>query len=159
MEHVDRQDEPRARATRGFVMTWASGPCQTGDAPGVGLLPWGADAWALVVPAGSSAQTLHAVMAEMPPGLQFAEAYGDADVVLVYEVEGVRRTRREVPGTLLRGMLQLDPSAPGIDSTRRWATDGERTAYEAGKADAVDAVRRQLIRRRRPRSWKPSALG
>lgn len=159
VEHVDSQDEPRAHATRGFAMTWASGSCQTGDAPGIGLLPWGSDAWALVVPAGSSAQTLYAVMAEMPAGLRFAEAYGDTDVVLVYEADGVRLSRREVPGTLLRGMLQLDPSAPGVDSTRRWATEEERTAYAAGKADTADAFRRQVIRRRRPRSWNPSALG
>ncbi|TCJ40789.1 hypothetical protein [Parafrankia sp. BMG5.11] len=140
-------------------MTWASGPCQADAEPGVGLLPWGADAWALVVPAGSSASALAEAMAGMPAGLHFVEAYGDADVVLVYAAAGVRLSRRQIPGDFLRSMLELDPATVGDGAGRRWMTEGERDAYAAGKADVADALRRQVIRRRRPRSWNPAALG
>jgi len=36
------------RRTRGFAMPWISGPCVTDEGPGVGVMPWGAGAWALV---------------------------------------------------------------------------------------------------------------
>ncbi|SQE00605.1 conserved hypothetical protein [Parafrankia sp. Ea1.12] len=140
-------------------MTWVSGSCQTDEEPGVGLLPWGAEGWALVVPSGSSAAALAEAMAGMPAGLRFVEAFGDVDVVLVYAADGVRLSRREVPGSFLRAMLELDPVEVGEGNGRRWMTAGERGAYDAGKADVADALRRQVIRRRRPRSWNPSALG
>ncbi|WP_018504430.1 hypothetical protein [Parafrankia discariae] len=148
-----------SRRVRGFAMTWASGSCETDGDPGVGLLPWGADAWALVVPAGSSAQALYAAMADMPSGLRFAESFGDVDTVLVYEASGIRLSRRQLPGSFLRSMLELDPASVGEDNGRRWMTEGERGAYDAGKADMADALRRQVTRRRRrPRSWSPSVL-
>ncbi len=83
-----------------------------------------ADGWALVVRAGSSAQTLHAVMAEMPAGLRFTEAYGDVDLFLAYEAREAGPSRREAPGALLRAMLELDPVQVGDGSGRRWMTEG-----------------------------------
>ncbi|WP_239336718.1 hypothetical protein [Frankia sp. CiP3] len=126
-------------------MSWISGSCQTPEQPGVGLLPWGANAWALAVPADSSAQALAAAAAEMPAGLRFTEVHGDVDVMLVYEASGVRLDRRQVPGVFLRAMLELDPALVGEGNGRRWMTEGERAAYAAGKADVADALRRQLI--------------
>ncbi len=148
-DQTDRSES--AERPREFTMTWTSGPCRADEEPGVGLLPWGVDAWALVVPAGSSAQALHAAMAEMPSGLRFAEAFGDVDVVLVYEASGARLSRRQIPGPFLRAMLELDPVRMGAGNGRRWMTEGEHAAYEAGKADVADALRRQMIRRRHRR--------
>ena len=139
-------------------MTWVSGGCEPDSETGVGVLPWGADAWALVISAGSPAPALHAAMAEMPAGLQFAKAYGDVDVVLVYESVNRRLSRRQTPGAFLRAMLQIDPTMVGASSGRRWMTEGERAAYEAGKADLADAFRRQVIGRRSLRAWDPSVL-
>jgi uncharacterized repeat protein (TIGR03917 family) len=115
-------------------------------------MPWGADGWALVVPANSTPQALHAAMDDMPAGLRFTEAHGDVDLVLVYEASDEGPSRRAAPGAFLRAMLELDPVRVGHDNGRRWMTEGERAAYEAGKADLVDALRRQVIRRRRARS-------
>nr|MDT0663754.1 hypothetical protein [Micromonospora sp. DSM 115978] len=108
------------------------------------LLPWGEDAWALVVPAGSTSKALYEVMATMPGGLRFAESYGDVDVVLVYEAGDRRLSRREVPGEFLRAMLELDPVAVGTTDGRGWTTDSERNAYELGKADFAKAIRRKI---------------
>jgi len=151
MGDIESERAGTPKRTRGFAMTWLSGPCVSDEGPGAGVLPWGAGGWALVVPAGSSAQALHTAMAEMPPGLQFAEAYGDVDLVLVYQASDAGPTRREAPGAFLRAMLELDPVQVGEGNGRRWMTEGERAAYEAGKADLVDALRRQVIRRRRVR--------
>ena len=130
------------------VVTWASGGCETDD-PGVSLLPWGDDAWALVVPAGSTSKALYEVIAAMPAGLRFAESYGDVDVVLVYEAGDRRLSRREVPGEFLRAMLELDPVTVGAANGSRWTTDTEHQAYETGKSDFAKAMRRQIT------GWMP----
>lgn len=131
-------------------MSLMSGGSETVE-PGVGVVPWGSEGWALVLPTGSSTKALYEAMATMPGGLTFARTYGgsgdDLDVVLVYESDGKSPSRRQVPGVFLRAMLEFDPANVGADEGRRWMTDGERQAYEAGKADLVDALRRQVIGR------------
>jgi uncharacterized repeat protein (TIGR03917 family) len=151
MDDAESDQAGTPKRTRGFAMTWLNGLCLTDEGPGVGVMPWGADAWALVVPAGSSPQALHAALAEMPSGLQFTDAHGDVDLVLVYDASEAEPPRRTEPGAFLRAMLELDPTRVGEHHGQRWMTEGERAAYEAGKADLVDALRRQVIRRRRPR--------
>lgn len=110
------------------------------DAPPVALVPWGAEDWALVVQAGSDSADLYRALAHMPAGLEFVEAHGDVDVILVYRApnEAVP-SRRGCAGAALRAVL----TRAGEDGAR-WMTAGERDAYRTGKADALDAIRWNL---------------
>ncbi|WP_018639799.1 hypothetical protein [Parafrankia elaeagni] len=151
-----REGRDSVRRTPGFAVRWAHGPAENDGEPGVGLVPWGGDAWALIVPAASSSAALADAMVGMPDGLRFVEAYGDVDVILVYAAAGVRMSRRDVPRSLLREVLGGDPAAVG-DGDGRWMT-GENGADEAKRAELVDALRRHTIRRRARRVWTPPAL-
>ncbi|CUU54125.1 hypothetical protein Ga0074812_102128 [Parafrankia irregularis] len=143
-----RESRDSVRRTPGFAMRWTHGSADVAGDPGVGLLPWGDDAWALVIPAGSSASALADAMVGMPDGLRFVEAFGDVDVVLVNAAAGVRVSRRDAPRSLLRQMLGGDPAAAG-NSDGRWLTSGENGADETGPSELlVDVLRRHAIRRR-----------
>jgi uncharacterized repeat protein (TIGR03917 family) len=116
----------------------AATPAEDEQVPAVALMPWGTDEWALVVQAGSDSADLYRALARMPAGLKFSEAHGDVDVILVYRVPDHGPTRRGCAGAALRAALTGTTGA-GNDGAR-WMTDGEREAYRAGKADALDSL-------------------
>jgi uncharacterized repeat protein (TIGR03917 family) len=120
------------------------------DALGVVATPWEGQDWALVVGSGSDLVALYDQIARLPAGLEFAEAFGDVDLVLVYRPADQAVTRKDVLGLLVEqatgngGMLVGPVGAGGMSGSGRWMTEAERAAFAAGQADALSAVRRAL---------------
>lgn len=117
------------------------------------VVPWGDSAWAVVVQPGSDSKDLYDAMAQVPAGLRFVTAFGDVDVALVYDIDEARESRRDMARAMLRAAIA---KAAGVDHAGltgeeagprpvlRFATDGERAAYYAGRADGYAACHRAL---------------
>ncbi|WP_268903841.1 hypothetical protein [Candidatus Frankia alpina] len=91
--------------------------------------------------AGSDPVEVFRAIARLPASLVFTAAYGDVDVVLVY---GKRPGGDPAPGrppTVVETALGVEPAG---SVQARWMTAGEREAYRAGYAAAVDGIRRAL---------------
>ncbi|WP_163551162.1 hypothetical protein [Candidatus Frankia alpina] len=107
----------------------------------VTVTPWGLDRWAVALRAGSDPVEVFRAIARLPASLVFTAAYGDVDVVLVY---GKRPGGDSAPGrppTVVETALGVEPAG---SVQARWMTAGEREAYRAGYAAAVDGIRRAL---------------
>jgi uncharacterized repeat protein (TIGR03917 family) len=124
----------------------------------VALLPWGTDAWALTVPPGTDTKALFQAVARMPGGLRFVEAFGEVEVILVYRANEPEGTRRGEVGSVVRAVLDVDPTVGPVGG-RRWMTEGERQAYLAGKADLADAMLREVVSSAVPLQRFPAAPG
>ncbi|OHV40827.1 MULTISPECIES: hypothetical protein [Pseudofrankia] len=136
----------------GDVSPWKSA------SPGVVATPWAGDDWALVVGTGSDLAELCAQIAKLPAGLEFVEAFGDVDLVLVYRPAQQAPTRRELLGALVdqvveHGGMLVGPVGPGgLSAGERFMTSAERVAFAAGQADALGAMRRALTGMGKPRT-------
>lgn len=126
----------RSRGTSGGT------PAESEAVPRVALGRWDAGGWALVVQPGSDSNELRDAVANVPAGLEFAEAYGDVEVVLVFRAPDVLPSRRGCLGVGLRSAIG---GRDDDDAARQWMTDGERHAYQAGRADGLDAVARAVL--------------
>ncbi|MBL7498155.1 hypothetical protein I6A84_01765 [Frankia sp. CNm7] len=121
-----------------------------GSSAGVTATPWTGDDWALVVGSGSDLAELYDQIARLPAGLEFIESFGDVDLVLVYRPAEQAPSRRELLGTLVdqvveHGGMLVGPTGPdGLSPGERFMTSAERTAFAAGQADALAAMRRAL---------------
>jgi uncharacterized repeat protein (TIGR03917 family) len=113
---------------------------------------WSGDDWALVVGTGSDLAELCEEAAKLPAGLQFSEAFGDVDLVLVYRPVDAERARQELLDVLVGrvvengGMLVGPVGGDGLSECGRFATPAERAAFAAGQADALATMRRALTR-------------
>ncbi len=107
----------------------------------VTVTPWGLDRWAVVLRAGSDPVEVFRAVARLPASLVFTAAYGDVDVVLVYGKGPGGDPPPTRPPTVVETALGVEPAGP---VQARWMTAGEREAYRAGYAAAVDGIRRAL---------------
>ncbi|MCM3923096.1 hypothetical protein ND748_15670 [Frankia sp. AiPs1] len=117
---------------------------QAGDREEAGLVsvePWGLDRWAVALCAGSDPVEAFRAVGRLPAGLVLTAAYGDVDVVLVYGRVPDGDAPPDRPPTVVETALAAEPAEV---ATARWMTAGEREAFRAGYAAAVDGVRRAL---------------
>jgi len=133
-------------------LTAGNGLAVSREAPhGVVAAPWAGDDWALVVGSGSDLAELYEQIARLPAGLAFAEAFGDVDLVLVYRPAQQAPSRRDLLGALVdqvvdHGGMLVGPVGPdGLSAGERFMTPAEQTAFAAGQADALAAMRRALV--------------
>jgi len=117
--------------------------------PTVITQPWNGDDWALVVGSGSELAELCEKAARLPAGLAFVEAFGDVDLVLVYRPADGSSAGQSL-GSLVDQVVNcggtlVGPVGPGgLSAGDRFMTASERTAFAAGQADALGAMRRAL---------------
>ncbi len=110
--------------------------------PPVALVPWGEGSSAVILQPDAEVADLAAVLAGMPGQLVFTEAFGDVDVVLVFD-SAAGPSRREA-GAEVRAVLAAGQD-PDAQDEQRWMTAGERKAYRAGWDEAFAAVRRIVL--------------
>ncbi len=112
--------------------------------------PWAGEDWALVVGSGSDLAELYDQIVRLPAGLEFVEAFGDVDLVLVYRPGNATPSRGDLLNSLVEqvvehgGMLVGPVSPDGLSAGERYTTASERAAFAAGQADALRALRRAL---------------
>ncbi|WP_232291743.1 hypothetical protein [Frankia sp. QA3] len=111
------------------------------DGRRVTVTPWGMDHWAVALRAGSDPVEVFRAVGRLPAGLVFTAAYGDVDVVLVYGRVPGGDPAPTRPPTVVEAALGVEPA--GLVEAR-WMTAGEREAFRAGRAAAVDGIRRAL---------------
>ncbi|ONH34044.1 MULTISPECIES: hypothetical protein [Protofrankia] len=107
----------------------------------------GAGEYAVTVPPAARPADLLRMWATLPDDVRFVEAFGDVEVTLLFQpVQPVQpvdgpRSCREVPDAAGGAVLGLPEDTPRAAA---WMTSGERTAYWAGRVEALAAVRRAL---------------
>ncbi|WP_307875302.1 hypothetical protein [Frankia nepalensis] len=107
---------------------------------------------------GSDLAELVAEVSRLPAGLEFVEAFGDVDLVLVYRPAEGKRSREDLIDSLVdrvveHGGMLVGPVGPGgLSAGERFTTSGERVAFAAGQADALSAMRRALTGMYDPRT-------
>ncbi len=111
------------------------------EARRVSVTSWGLDRWAVALRVGSDPVEAFRAVGRLPAGLVFTAAYGDVDVVLVYGPGAGGDAPPARAPTVLETALGAEPA--GLVAAR-WMTAGEREAFRAGYAAAVDGIRRAL---------------